>query len=49
MARAAKKKAAPKQHAAKYEEIVQTLFTFDELIAMSLGKKAEKKELPKKV
>jgi hypothetical protein len=44
MVKAAKKKAAPKKRAAKYEEIVQTLLTFDELIAMSVGRKAEKKD-----
>jgi hypothetical protein len=44
MAKAAKKKAAPKKRAEKYEEKVKTIFTFDELIAMSVGKKAPEKK-----
>jgi hypothetical protein len=48
MAKAAKKKAAPKKRAAKYEEKVKTILSFDELIAMSVGKKPEKKEDKKK-
>jgi hypothetical protein len=49
MPKAAKKKAAPKKRAAKYEDIVQLFLSLDELIAMSVGKKThEKKEVKKR-
>lgn len=48
MAKAAKKKAAPKKRAEHYEPKVKTDLSFDELIAMSVGKQSEKKEPPKK-
>ncbi len=45
MAKAAKKKAAPKKRAANYEPKVKSDLSFDELIAMSVGKQShEKKE-----
>lgn len=44
MAKAAKKKAAPKKRAANYEPKVKTDLSFDELIAMSVNKPQEKKE-----
>jgi hypothetical protein len=46
MAKAAKKKAAPKKRAAQYEEKVKTVLSFDQLIAMSVDTKpkTEKKE-----
>jgi hypothetical protein len=44
MAKAAKKKAAPKKRAANYEPKVKTDLSFDELIAMSVNKAPEKKE-----
>lgn len=47
MAKAAKKKAASKKRAANYEPKVKTDLSFDELIAMSVGKQ-EKKEPSKK-
>jgi len=38
-----KKKAAPKKRAANYEPKVKSDLSFDELIAISVGKQAEKK------
>jgi hypothetical protein len=43
MAKAAKKKAAPKKRSETYEPKVKSDLSFDELIAMSVGKKVEKK------
>jgi hypothetical protein len=50
MAKAAKKKAAPKKPAAKYEEKVKTVLSFDELIAISLwaGKSLKTKMIKRK-
>jgi hypothetical protein len=49
MPKAAKKKAAPKKRAAKYEDIVQLFLSLDELIAMSVGNKThEKKQVKEK-
>lgn len=44
MAKAAKKKAPTKKRATTYEPKVKTDLSFDELIAMSVGKASEKKE-----
>lgn len=44
MAKAAKKKAPAKKRAEQYEPKVKSDLSFDELIAMSVGKKPEKKE-----
>jgi len=44
MAKAAKKKAAPKKRADHYEPKVKTDLSFDELIAMSVNKQSEKKQ-----
>lgn len=41
MAKAVKKKAAPKKRANKYEEKLKTDLSFDQLIAMSVGKAAD--------
>lgn len=43
----AKKKAAPKKRADHYEEKVKTDLSFDELITMSVGKKASGKKVKK--
>ena len=40
----AKKKAAPKKRAKNYEPKLKTDLSFDDLIAMSVGKQPEKKE-----
>jgi hypothetical protein len=47
MAKAAKKKAAPKKRSEHYEPKVKTDLSFDELIAMSVGKKPEEKKQSK--
>lgn len=48
MAKAAKKKEAPKKERAEhYEPKVKSDLSFDELIAMSVGKATEKKETKK--
>jgi hypothetical protein len=44
MAKAAKKKAAPRKRSDNYEPKVKSDLSFDELIAMSVGKKPEKKD-----
>lgn len=44
MVKAAKKKAAPKKRAAHYEPKVKTDLSFDELIAISVGKTQRKKQ-----
>lgn len=44
----AKKKAAPKKREEHYEPKLKTDLSFDELIAMSVGKQAEKKDKLKK-
>jgi hypothetical protein len=43
-----KKKAAPKKRADHYEEKVKTDLSFDELTAMSAGKKPQEKKTDKK-
>jgi hypothetical protein len=44
----AKKKAAPKKRADHYEPKVKSDLSFDELIAMSVGKKPQGKKIDKK-
>ena len=44
----AKKKAAPRKRADRYQEKVKTDLSFDELIAMSVGKKPQEKKTDKK-
>jgi hypothetical protein len=48
MAKAKKKVAPKKQRAEQYEPKLKTDLSFDELIAMSVGKQSEKKETAKK-
>ena len=49
MAKAVKKKAAPKkERAANYEPKVKSDLSFDELIAMSVGKQSTEKKEEKK-
>jgi hypothetical protein len=48
MAKAAKKKAAPKKRAEHYEPKVKTDLSFDELIAMSVNKQPQEKKTDKK-
>ena len=48
MAKAVKKKAAPKKRSDTYEPKVKSDLSFDELIAMSVGKPVEEKDTPKK-
>jgi hypothetical protein len=44
----AKKKAAAKKRADTYDPKLKTDLSFDELIAISVGKQPKKKETPKK-
>lgn len=48
MAKAVKKKAAPKKRAEQYEPKVKTDLSFDELIAMSVGKQPQENNTNKK-
>ena len=47
MAKAAKKKAPAKKRAEHYEPKVKSDLSFDELIAMSVGKEVDRKEKKK--